>query len=134
MFLLLIRELYVKINLWYKDCPPSWHASFRHSLSRMGGRDSRVPDHVINRTALVGSLGYSAAMTKSAQPKERGAQPKQVAQGRSPKTGPKAGYDEWLAVGIEAGHAELDAGKKIAAKTVWIKLDLYCHPGLTRRV
>ena len=37
---------------------------------------------------------------------------------------PEACYDEWLAAEIEAGIAELDAGKGIPAADVWRSLGL----------
>jgi len=37
---------------------------------------------------------------------------------------PEAGYSEWLAEEIEAGIAELDAGKGIPATEVWQALGL----------
>ena len=37
---------------------------------------------------------------------------------------PEAGYAEWLAGEIEAGIAELDAGKGIPAAEVWTSLGL----------
>jgi hypothetical protein len=41
-----------------------------------------------------------------------------------PEDQPEAGYAEWLAAEIEAGIAELDAGKGIPAAEVWRSLGL----------
>lgn len=41
-----------------------------------------------------------------------------------PKDQPESGYAEWLAEEIEAGVAELDAGKGIPAADVWRSLGL----------
>ena len=42
----------------------------------------------------------------------------------APEDRPEPGYDEWLAAEIEAGIAELDAGKGIPAADVWRSLGL----------
>lgn len=39
-----------------------------------------------------------------------------------PDDRPEAGYEEWLAAELNAGLAELDAGKGIAADEVWKSL------------
>jgi hypothetical protein len=41
-----------------------------------------------------------------------------------PEDQPEPGYEEWLAAEIEAGLAELDAGKGIPAGDVWKSLGL----------
>ncbi|WP_164887662.1 hypothetical protein [Paenirhodobacter populi] len=41
-----------------------------------------------------------------------------------PGDGPELDYDEWLAAELNAGLAELDAGKGIPAKEVWQSLGL----------
>lgn len=39
-----------------------------------------------------------------------------------PEDKPESGYAEWLAAEIEAGIAELDAGKAIPAAEIWYAL------------
>ncbi|RWR05088.1 hypothetical protein D2T32_17735 [Sinirhodobacter populi] len=48
----------------------------------------------------------------------------QAERGMKPGDGPELDYDEWLAAELNAGLAELDAGKGIPAKEVWQSLGL----------
>lgn len=84
----------------------------RSTLRRYRNLVTRLPALVI--------FGYAVGMTKRAHSKDEERRPKPS----SSDAKREAGYDEWLASEIEAGRAELDAGKRISAKEVWKKLGL----------